>query len=519
MVSQASTMAPDADRVLGSRRRAGVSLPVSSLPGRYGIGEIGRRARDFVAALRRMECRVWQFLPLGPTAYGDSPYQPLSSFAGNENLIDIETLIADGFLRADDASELTTLPEEYVDYGALIPRKQRLLELAAQRFAARADARTRAAFAAFVNGNDARWLHDYALFRILKRRHGERPWPAWQPEYAHRDRQALADIERRSRDEIRAIKIVQFWFHAQWRVLKAHANACGVDLFGDMPIYIALDSADAWAHRELLRLDEDGRPDSVAGVPPDYFSQDGQLWGNPLYRWPQHAATDFAWWIDRLRASAELADLVRIDHFRGFEAYWAVPAAAATARGGRWEPGPKDPIFHAMRAALGRLPIVAEDLGLITPEVESLRERHRIPGMLVLQFNAADPAFGLDDVRENVVCYTGTHDNDTTLGWFHGSPHDQRREHEIRATQAAALALTGGGPETIHLDLIRAAFSTRALLAIAPLQDFLGLGSQARINTPGRSADNWRWRLVVAQLSADFCHNVAAQVRASDRAI
>ncbi len=519
MVSQASTIEPDAHRVLGSKRRAGVSLHLSSLPGRYGIGEIGRRARDFVDTLKRMELGVWQFLPLGPTAYGDSPYQPLSSFAGNENLIDVETLIADGFLAEDEVDELSTLPTRYVDYGALIPLKQRVLGLAAQRFDDRADPAMRAEFEDFVEHNDARWLHDYALFRILKSRHGERPWPEWKPEYVRRDPAALDEIARSSHDDIRAIKIIQFWFHTQWRVLKDYANARGVELFGDMPICIALDSADAWGNRELLRLDADGRPDSVAGVPPDYFSEDGQLWGNPLYNWPNHAATGYAWWIERMRASADLADLVRIDHFRGFEAYWAIPADADTARTGNWEPGPNDAIFDAMRSALGRLPIVAEDLGVITPAVEELRDRHRIPGMVVLQFDAADPAFTLDSVRENAVCYTGTHDNDTTIGWFRGSPNDMRGAEEIRATQESALALTGGSPETIHLDLIRAAFSTRALLAIAPMQDFLGLGSEARINTPGTSADNWRWRVLDTQLSGDFCHNVAAQVRASGRTV
>lgn len=519
MVSQASTIEPDPQRVLGNRRRAGVSLHLSSLPGRYGIGEIGKRARDFVDTLRRMDLSVWQFLPLGPTAYGDSPYQPLSSFAGNENLIDVETLIADGFLEEAEVGELTRLPEHYVDYGALIPIKQRILALAAERFDAGADADMRAEFDAFAETNDTRWLHDYALFRILKSRHGERPWPEWRPEYVRRDPGALKEVERNSGDDVRAIKIIQFWFHTQWRVLKDYANARGVELFGDMPICIALDSADAWANRELLRLDADGRPDSVAGVPPDYFSEDGQLWGNPLYNWPNHAATGYAWWIERMRASADLADLVRIDHFRGFEAYWAIPAGAATARTGRWEPGPNDAIFDAMRTALGSLPIVAEDLGVITPEVEELRDRHRIPGMVVLQFDAADPAFTLDSVRENAVCYTGTHDNDTTIGWFQGSPNDMRNAGEIRATQESALALTGGSAATIHLDLIRAAFSTRALLAIAPMQDFLGLGSEARINTPGTSADNWRWRVLDTQLSGDFCHNVAAQVRASGRAV
>ncbi|MEO1247241.1 MAG: 4-alpha-glucanotransferase [Pseudomonadota bacterium] len=519
MVSEASTLEISPHQVLKPQRRAGVSLHITSLPGRYGIGEIGREARNFVDTLRKMELSVWQFLPLGPTAYGDSPYQPLSSFAGNEMLIDIDTLIAEGFLSEDEVEELTTMPERYTDYGAVIPVKNRILKLAADRYTERADRASLTGFGDFLQQNDARWLHDYALFRILKTRHGERPWPEWQPEYVHRDPGALAELASSTAQEIRAIKVIQYWFHSQWQVLRAYAHANGVELFGDMPICIALDSADAWANRNLLRVDSDGRPDSVAGVPPDYFSEDGQLWGNPLYAWENHAATGYAWWIERMRASAELADLVRIDHFRGFEAYWAIPAESATARNGQWEPGPNDAIFDAMRDALGNLPIVAEDLGLITPAVEALRDRHEIPGMVVLQFDVTDPGFSLGAVRPNTVCYTGTHDNDTTIGWFRGSPNDMRSGEEILQTQETVLKMTGGSAESVHLDLIKAAFSAPSLLAIAPMQDFLGLGSEARVNTPGTSSDNWRWRVLETQLSAEVCDNVASMVRESGRAV
>lgn len=356
------------------------------------------------------------------------------------------------------------------------------------------------------------------MFRILKSRHGERPWPEWQSEYVHREPAALEALEASAAAEIRIIKVIQFWFHTQWQLLRAYAHARGVELFGDMPIYIALDSADAWASRDMLRTDDDGRPDSVAGVPPDYFSEDGQLWGNPLYNWENHAKTGFAWWIERLKASADLADLVRIDHFRGFEAYWAIPADSETARTGQWEPGPNDAIFEAMRAALGHLPIIAEDLGVITPEVEALRDRFEMPGMVVLQFEVTDDSFSLEGVRQNTVCYTGTHDNDTTIGWFRGSPNDIRSEQEITETQEKVLALTGGSAETVSTDLIKAAFSTPSLLAIAPMQDYLGLGSEARINTPGTSAGNWRWRVLDTQFSAELCDNVAKMVRESGRA-
>jgi 4-alpha-glucanotransferase len=475
--------------VLPQRRQAGVCLHITSLPGPYGIGEIGQSALDFIDSLNRMKLGVWQFLPTGPTAYGDSPYQPLSTFAGNELLIDIGDLVAKGLLEKEEARELEALPADFVDYGALIPIKSRLLRLAAGRFEEQADAALKAACDEFVADNDEHWLHDYALFRILKTQHGERPWPEWDPKYVHRDPDAIRELEEVADSQIADIKVIQFLFFHQWQQLRDYANEHGVRLFGDMPICIALDSADAWAHPEILRIDRDGHPDAVAGVPPDYFSEDGQLWGNPLYDWDAHAKSGYQWWVDRLRASAELADMVRIDHFRGFEAYWSVPAEEKTAKKGAWEPGPGDAIFDAMQESLGTLPIVAEDLGVITPAVEALRDRHNIPGMVVLQFDVAD------------------------------GPDDIRTDFEIKETQQAALQITGGMPETIHEDMIRAAFSTDARLAIAPMQDFLGLGSEARFNIPGTSSNNWRWRVDVTQLSDSFCEHVAELVRESGRAL
>ena len=500
-------------------RKAGVCLHLTSLPGPYGIGELGAAAHGFVDTMVSMQLSVWQFLPVGPTAYGDSPYQPLSTFAGNEMLIDVADLVSLGLLNRGEVDELTTLPERYVDYGALIPIKNRLLRRAADRFEDKVDDEVLHGFNGFIERNDEAWLHDYALFRILKSKHGERPWPEWQTEYVHRDAEALARIEKQEADNIRGIKIIQYLFFRQWWALHNYAHENGIVLFGDMPIYIALDSSDAWANREILRVDEDGRPNHVAGVPPDYFSEDGQLWGNPLYDWEKHAASGYQWWVDRLRATAELVDLVRIDHFRGFEAYWSVPTEAETARHGSWEPGPGDAIFDAMTNALGKLPIVAEDLGVITPEVEALRDRHKIPGMYVLQFDVCDPGFQLSDVKENSVCYTGTHDNDTTIGWFHGSPDDIRGAVEIARHQEAALNITGSTAETIHTDLIRAAFSTAACIAIAPLQDYLGLGSEARLNTPGTPGGNWRWRVLESQLSSKLCDNIALIVEASERGL
>jgi 4-alpha-glucanotransferase len=499
-------------------RQAGVSLHITSLPGPYGIGEIGRHARAFIDRMRDMNLTVWQFLPTGPTAYGDSPYQPLSTFAGNEMLIDIGELIDDGLLVDEEVRELTTLPERFVDYGALIPVKTRLLELAATRFPETASPDLETFYGRFLAEHDGKWLHDYALFRILKARFDERPWPEWPAEYRHRGGDALRQLERSAGLEIERIKIVQCLFHYQWQRLRDYAREKSVCLFGDMPIYIALDSADAWASRGMLQLDEEGRPSHVAGVPPDYFSEDGQLWGNPLYDWENHRKTGYRWWIERLRASSQLADLVRIDHFRGFEAYWSVPAESGTARAGTWQPGPGDAIFDAMEEALGELPIVAEDLGVITPEVDALRERHGIPGMHVLQFDVVNENIDVNDFEENSVCYTGTHDNDTTVGWFNGSPGDIRSSDEIVATQQAALRVTGGKAETIHLDMIRTAFATPSNIAIAPMQDYLGLGSEARINIPGTSSNNWRWRVLDTELTDTVCDNVAAMAAASGRA-
>lgn len=506
------------EQTLPSSRTAGVCLHITSLPGRYGIGQIGGEARRFVDAMQRMQLGVWQFLPTGPTAYGDSPYQPLSTFAGNEMLIDVTMLAELGLLRDTEISVLESLPTDLVDYGALIPAKNRLLQIAAGRFATVADSTLKADYDDFVEYNDAQWLHDYALFRIIKSRHDERPWPQWEPHFIYRETKAMQQLETLVAGEIELLKVIQFLFNYQWRQFREYANANGIKLFGDMPIYLALDSADAWANPEILQIDRDGSPDHVAGVPPDYFSENGQLWGNPLYAWDVHAANGYSWWVERLQAMADLVDIVRVDHFRGFEAYWSVHAEAETAREGAWIPGPGDAIFDALQNELGHMPIVAEDLGVITPGVEALRDRHHIPGMAVLQFDVIDEEEPLD-VAENCVCYTGTHDNDTTRGWFQGSPGDIRSPEQIAAAQQAVLKLTGGTPATIHTDLIRAAFSTDARLAIAPMQDFLGLGSEARLNTPGTAGENWRWRLQAEQMNDALTEHVASLVRESGRCL
>ena len=503
--------------ILPVSKKAGIGLHFTALSSPYGIGDIGDGSLAFIDRLVSMKITYWQFLPTGPTAYGDSPYQPLSAFAGNEMLIGIEPLIRLGLLQSDEADELTALPAEYVDYGQLIPKKQALLKRAAERFKTVASPALKSAYEVFLGLHDSRWLNDYAIYRILKSQHGENPWPEWEKPFVRREAAAIKQVREARRADIEHVKIIQFLFDQQWRKLRHYAHEKGVILFGDMPIYIALDSSDAWAHPEILLIDENGRPSHVSGVPPDYFSADGQLWGNPLYDWKHHEATGYRWWIERLQHASRQADLVRVDHFRGFESFWAVRSGATTAREGEWLPGPGDGLFNAVKAALGGLPIVAEDLGVITLEVESLRRRHHIPGMRVLQFEVGNPGFKIESIDRNCVCYPGTHDNDTTRGWFRGAGDDTRSEQEIIASRENTLKVTGGSEATIHLDLIGLALKSHARLAVVPMQDFLGLGSAARLNKPGTTSNNWRWRVTEKQLSEEFCQSVAKLVQENAR--
>ena len=499
-------------------RQAGVGVHISSLPGEHGIGDIADSALSFLDKLVEMEISVWQHLPTGPTAYGDSPYQPLSAFAGNAMLIGLLPLVRAGLLERRDLDELSTLPGDHVDFGRLIPIKRAVLKKAAQNFHAQPGHPLRPEYEDFLQQHAEHWLNDYALFRVLKTLHGERPWPEWDKEFVRRDPAALERVRKELGGDIECARITQFLFWNQWENLRSAAAGKGVRLFGDMPIYIALDSSDAWAHPEMLLIDADGRPSHIAGVPPDYFSEDGQLWGNPLYDWAYHERTGYRWWIERMRHAASLNDLVRIDHFRGFESFWSVPYGAETARKGEWVPGPGDALFEALKEALGSLAIVAEDLGVITPEVDQLRLNHNLPGMVVLQFEVGDPEFDIAGVGHNSACYTGTHDNDTTVGWFNGSGADTRTREEIQSTQAAAIDVTHGTPETIHLDMIRLAFSSRAALAVVPLQDYLGLGSESRLNIPGTTLNNWRWRVQSNQLGPELLEQVRALVTEASRA-
>ncbi len=470
-----------------SDRRAGILLHPTSLPGPNGIGEIGAEARAWVDFLASAGMRLWQVMPLGPTGYGDSPYQCFSSFAGNPYLIALDELVEAGWLETAELTPLRLLPAGAVDFGAVIPVKLDLLTRAAERFATGASAEQRAALAAF-RAEHAAWLDDFALFMALKGSHGGRAWGEWPAPQRDRHPPALAAARSDLAADIDRFALWQFWFFEQWGALKAYANAKGVNVVGDVPIFVSLDSADAWANRELFFLDGEGQPTVIAGVPPDYFSATGQRWGNPLYRWDVLAQRGYDWWISRVRAALRLVDLLRIDHFRGFAAYWEIPSSEPTAVKGRWVDGPGQALFDALRAALGELPLIAEDLGVITPDVEELRDANGLPGMKVLQFafaGGSDDPYLPHNYPHNSVVYTGTHDNETTRGWYATAP--ERERDFVRRYLAR-------GDERVSWDMIRLALASTADLAIVPLQDVLDLGPEARMNTPGVPAGNWSWR-------------------------
>ncbi len=478
-----------------SARSAGILLHPTSLPGPYGVGDLGPAAYQWVDALVRAGQKWWQVLPLGPTGFGDSPYQCFSALAGNPYLVSPEFLMRDGLLAASEIDE-THFPEQRVDFGPVIQFKVRLLKQVWTNFQAGRGAPLRPEFEAFT-ARCSGWLDDYALFMALKDAHGGASWLEWPADLRRRDPNRLALARRDLGDAIGRHQFAQFLFFRQWKALKDHANSRGIRLIGDVPIFVSSDSADVWANPELFHLDAERRPTVVAGVPPDYFSATGQLWGNPLYNWEAVAGAGYAWWVARMRATLELVDVVRLDHFRGFEAYWEVPAGQPTAEKGRWVPGPRDALFETLRRELGGLPLIAEDLGLITPEVDALRERLRLPGMRVLQFafSAPDNKYLPHHYQYNTIVYTGTHDNDTTLGWFRTRP-DQERQFLLHYAPWVE--------RDPAWELMRLAWSSVADLAIAPLQDVLALGTEARMNLPGRPAGNWGWRFTANQLHQEI---------------
>ncbi len=505
-----------------AERVAGILLHPTSLPGPHGIGELGEQAFAFVDFLQETGQRVWQVLPLGPTGYGDSPYQCFSAFAGNPLLVSLDRLRDDGLVSQADLGRAPRPSPHEVDFGPLIEFKRPLLAKAFAAFEAKASGPQREAFSAFCRQHDD-WLPDFALFMALKHAKGGAAWHTWERPLVTREPEALAAARRELDRAMREVEFEQWLFFEQWSAVRAQAHERGVRIMGDIPIFVAHDSAEVWAHPELFHLAADGRPSFQAGVPPDYFSATGQLWGNPLYRWDALARSGYAWWIDRFRAVLALVDMVRLDHFRGFEAYWEIPVEAATAESGRWVKGPGAGFFQAVLAALGGVTIVAEDLGVITPEVEQLRDQFGFPGMAILQFAFGTDAHANDflphNYPRNKVVYTGTHDNDTVVGWWTSGVGDTTRtKKEVEKEHQRALTYVGGdGRREIQWDFVRALFVSPADTAIVPLQDLLGLGSEARMNLPGRPSGNWRWRYAAEDLTPEIRRRLRAISEASGR--
>jgi 4-alpha-glucanotransferase len=473
-------------------RAAGILVHPTSLPGPGGIGTLGVDSFDFLETLHEAGISCWQVLPLGPTGYGDSPYSALSAFAGNPFLIALEPLVDAGWLLPEDLVAIDALPESRVDFGRLVPAKMAVLWHAFRRF--RASDVNRNSVAKF-SADESGWLDDYALYMAIKDAHGGAPWIDWEPGFRARDESTLESARRELSDPIDFHRFVQFVFFQQWSAVKWRAGELGIKIIGDIPIFVAFDSSDVWAHQELFQLDHEGLPEVVAGVPPDYFSATGQLWGNPHYRWDVMADTGYAWWIDRFHMALRQVDIVRLDHFRGFAGAWAVPYGYSTAERGAWVPGPASRFFSALRDALGSLPIIAEDLGVITPDVKALRAEFEFPGMQILQFAfGSDPENGAlpHNFERNTAVYTGTHDNDTTVGWWMSVEEEERQ---------AVRDYSGTTGSDISWDMMRLAFSSVADLAIAPMQDVLRLGTRSRMNLPGTADGNWSWRFVRGALT------------------
>ena len=490
-------------------RSAGVLLHPTSLPGRFGIGDLGDELLTFLDWAETAGLRIWQVLPLNAPGYGNSPYGCLSSYAGNPLLISPQRLLDDGLLPAGGLDDAPAFPEDHIDFDRVKTLKKELLHRSYEHFTQHASDEQRHALAEFVTDNS--WLHEWALYAALKGRYDGRPWTAWPREFADRAQDAMADARLDLADEIRFHEYLQWLFFGQWAAVRQAAHARGIRIMGDVPIYVACDSADVWMNREIFRLDEHGQPTVVAGVPPDYFSETGQRWGNPLYRWDLLRETNYRWWVSRVRAALRFADILRVDHFRGFAAYWEIPAAEPTAIRGRWMPGPGRELFDAIRDALGELPIVAEDLGFITPAVQELRTAIDVPGMKILQFafsheNSAHLPHGYDP---KTVVYTGTHDNDTARGWYAEATAEERE------TVEAYLGVTGA--DDVAWALIRAAYTSVAETAIVPVQDILDLGTDARMNMPGAEHDNWSWRTRSGALTAEHAERLRKLAQVSGR--
>lgn len=469
-------------------RTSGILLHITSLPGQFGVGDLGDEATRFVDFLKSSGQSIWQVLPLSPPAFGESPYSSYSAFAGNELLISPHVMVRDGLIAADDIADGGHHGGHAADFEYARQVKLPLLRKAFENFQNRSTPEQQSEFRQFCDHNQV-WLNDFARFVALKQHFGHSNWSEWDRPLVDREAVTLAHWDQELAGEIEYTKFVQFVFDSQWKRLKAYANANGIQIFGDMPIFVAYESADVWANQDLFFLDEQGKQTVVAGVPPDYFSETGQRWGNPLYRWDRIADTNYQWWTNRFRCAFENFDLVRIDHFRGFESYWEVQADCDTAIDGKWQPGPGAAPFLAAQEELGELPIIAEDLGMITDDVHDLRDDLGFPGMRVFQFgfdNENDPYHRPEAYPKNSAAYTGTHDNDTIMGWY-----DQRKSDRDEDPLLDAVVPPTDAP---HWSMIRAVLGSEADLALVPMQDVLGLGTEFRMNTPGEASGNWGWR-------------------------
>jgi 4-alpha-glucanotransferase len=481
-------------------------LHPTSLPGRYGVGDFGPEAYAFIDFLAAAGQTLWQVLPLGPTGYGDSPYQCFSAFAGNTLFISPDKLIEQGLLASADVGDVPQFAAERIEYGPVIEYKHKLLWHAFENFGRGHDAHLRGEFDAFCH-ESAAWLDDYALFRAMKDVRAGAAWPGWERPMVERDPAALQAARTALSEKIEARKFWQFLFFKQWAALKLYANERRIQIVGDIPIFVAHDSADVWVNKHLFKLNADGSPQVVAGVPPDYFSKTGQLWGNPLYDWTRMRDEGFRWWIERISAMLHEFDILRIDHFRGFAASWEIPGGDTTAERGQWVAAPGRELFTAIKNALGVLPIIAEDLGVITPDVEALRDDFGFPGMRILQFAFGGDPKNIDlphNYHRNLVAYTGTHDNDTTAGWFNSEAgaSSTRTTEQIELERNFCLKYLHTNGKEIHWDFIRAVFASVADTAIVPLQDALGCGTEARMNLPNSTAGNWAWRYQKKALTA-----------------
>ncbi len=480
-------------------RASGVLMPISSLPSPYGIGTMGKAARKFVDFLSKAGQKYWQILPICQTSYGDSPYQSFSSFAGNPYFIDLEYLCRDKLLTKKECESFAWGGDaRYIDYGTMYESRYALLRKAYRRF----QKNTPADYVKFLK-KEKEWLEEYALFMALKDANGGVSWLEWDEDLKRRDAAAITKAKKKYAAQMDFYRMLQYLFFKQWEELKAYANDKGISIIGDVPIYVAMDSADVWANPSQFYLDKNLNPIEVAGCPPDAFSADGQLWGNPLFRWDVMKKDGFTWWTKRVKAVASLYDVVRIDHFRGFDSYYAIPAKDDTAKNGKWKKGPGIALFRTLEKNLGKLPIIAEDLGFLTPSVHKLLKDSGFPGMKVIQFafdSREDSDYLPHNYPTNCVVYTGTHDNDTVLGWMNTAPK--------ASVKFAKEYLNLTEEEGYNWGLMRAAWSSVAELAIVPMQDLLGLGSEARINIPSTLGNNWKWRATADQIDAKLAKRV-----------